>query len=84
MKYKGKHEVSSVVTAKEEAEMIVSILFDKYGSIGVVPPTLPLFVDGKKAIKWLKDKNLPYGEVEWPGYYIKHYTRCIKRNYCYI
>jgi hypothetical protein len=64
-----------LVTAKEEAEMIVSILFDKFGSIGVVPPTLPPFVDGRKAIKWLRDQNLPYGEVEWPGYYIKHYTR---------
>lgn len=62
-------------TVREEAEKIIEVLFEEYGSIGVLPHKLPPFEDGKKAIEWLKEKDLPSGEVEWYSFFLKHYTR---------
>ncbi|MHA1228137.1 MAG: hypothetical protein ACTSPV_15440 [Candidatus Hodarchaeales archaeon] len=60
---------------KKEAEIIINVLFEEYGSIGVVPRRLPPIEDGKRAILWLKENNLPFGEVEWYAFFIKHYLR---------
>ncbi len=60
---------------REEAEIITSVLFEEYGSIGVIPQRLPPFEDGKRAILWLKESGLPFGEVEWYAFFIKHFTR---------
>ncbi|MFX0171025.1 MAG: hypothetical protein ACFE9L_03825 [Candidatus Hodarchaeota archaeon] len=64
-----------MVTPREEAELIIKVLLSEFGSIDTSKPRSPPLVDGKEAIQWLRNNNLPYSHLEWPGFYIKHYLR---------
>jgi len=59
---------------REEAEIIIEVLFDEYGSIGVSSSSLPPIQEGKEAIEWLKKKKLSYREYDWARYFIKFKT----------
>lgn len=59
---------------RKEAEMITEVLFDEYGSIGVIPPCLPPIQEGKEAIQWLKKKGIEYREDNWVELYLKFRT----------
>lgn len=63
---------------KEEAEKLIDLLFEEFGNPLLYsrtedPNRTVIHVDGKKAIKWMKNENLPgWREVEWAGFYIRH------------
>ncbi len=57
---------------KQEAELIIEPLFDKYGTGGETRGECP-WEDGRDAILEMKDAGFPgWQEVEWAGFYIKY------------
>ncbi len=65
---------------RKEAEMITEVLFDEYGSIGVIPPCLPPIQEGKEAVQWLKKKGIEYREDNWVELYFKFRTLELLEN----
>lgn len=58
---------------KDEADVIIDLLFEDYGTGGYTRGEVPYWVDGKEAIKEMRAADYPrWQEVEWAGYYIKY------------
>ncbi|MFX0171026.1 MAG: hypothetical protein ACFE9L_03830 [Candidatus Hodarchaeota archaeon] len=63
-----------MLSPQKEAEMITEVLFNEYGSTGVIPPCLPPIQEGKEAIYLLKKKGIEYKEDNWVELYFKFRT----------
>lgn len=70
-----------MITPKEEGLAIVDALFKEWGTGGFTRGPCP-GVDGREAIKEMKEANFPgWREVEWAGFHVKFLVQNACRKY---
>ncbi|MFX1282273.1 MAG: hypothetical protein ACFFB5_01405 [Promethearchaeota archaeon] len=69
-----------MLSPRKEAEMITEVLFNEYGSSGVIPPCLPPIQESREAIHLLKKKGIEYKKDNWIELYFKFRTLELLEN----
>lgn len=69
-----------VWSAQKEAEIILNVLFDEYGSIGVIPHCLPPIQSGKELEEYLEKKQVDYNNSNKIKYYLTLRTQDLLSN----